>query len=338
MRRTLAVTAIGLLSLACARQARAQATLITGLGGPVGFGTSCMPPNDDGSWTEGDVTATTPGPGLDLTPAFPTGLHFYSGSYKVGWINNNGNLSFESNISQYTPNAFPGAPFPMIAPYWADVDTRTTAECASADYPSGEGYSAGATCSEPASNAVWWSLTPGQLVVTWDKVGYYQCHATPTMSFQLIVTAAGCGAEAPDGGPSGIDFDIEFRYNVCGWEAGDASGGTNGFCAAGTVASGDCTPAQAGFDSGNGVDYASLPDSRQSGISTEGVHAIEPVAAAAWRVAVSSATGSSSARPPANRARRASPGSARRVRSNARPRARPPAHPLPALSRRSATA
>ena len=57
--------------------------------------------------------------GLDLTPAFPKGLHFYSHSYTRAWINNNGSLSFNSAISTYTPNAFPGAPQPMIAPYWA---------------------------------------------------------------------------------------------------------------------------------------------------------------------------------------------------------------------------
>lgn len=264
MRRAVAFLAGVVVCLGAVHEARAAATLMTGLGGPQGYGTSCMPANDDGSWPAG-------APGLDLTPAFPTGLHFYTGSYTTGWINNNGSLSFKSAISTYTPDAFPGAPQPMIAPYWADVDTRITGTtCNAAGYPSGGGYPAGATCADPATDGVWWSLTPGQMVVTWDQVGFYSCHETPVMSFQMILTSAGCGFTAPDGGASGIDFDIEFRYAVCGWEAGDASGGSGGFCPAGSVGT-TCTPAQAGFDSAETPDndYASLPMSRQAGISTE---------------------------------------------------------------------
>jgi len=40
-------------------------------------------------------------------------------------VNNNGMLSFGTAISQYTPEAFPlGDGQRLIAPYWADVDTR----------------------------------------------------------------------------------------------------------------------------------------------------------------------------------------------------------------------
>jgi MYXO-CTERM domain-containing protein len=274
-RKTFALVA-ALLALTSARQAHAQATLVTGLGGPVGFGTSCMPPNDDGSWPPPLPDGTEPG--LDLTPAFPSGLHFYSGSYTTAWINNNGNVSFKGALSTYTPNAFPGAPEPMIAPYWADVDTRQGAECLDPNYPNGAGYPAGATCtsgpeysSAPTTNGVWWSLAPGRMVVTWDQVGYFACHPTPVMSFQMILTAvtacSSAGDAGAEAGATGIDFDIQFRYNLCGWEAGDMSGGTGGFCPGGP----GCTPAQAGFDSAEvpDTDYASLPMSLKSGISTE---------------------------------------------------------------------
>jgi hypothetical protein len=232
-----------------AGNARGQATLLTSLGGTVGFGSDCLPPNDDGSYP-----AT--GTGLDITPGFPAGLHFYSGTYTALWINNNGNISFNSSLSSFTPDAFPGAAQPMIAPYWADVDTR------------GVGCSAtGDVCLDPTTNGVWWSLTPGQLVVTWDQVGFFECHASPVMSFQLILTAAPSCVAADAGG--GTDFDIEFRYAECGWEVGDASGGEDGFCPTGTVGT-SCTPAQAGFDSAEtpDLDYASLPGSRMAGIST----------------------------------------------------------------------
>jgi hypothetical protein len=47
--------------------ARAQASLVDGLGGPAGFGTSEVPVGDD---MEATVT-------VDVTPAFPDGLHFF---------------------------------------------------------------------------------------------------------------------------------------------------------------------------------------------------------------------------------------------------------------------
>jgi Nidogen-like len=262
MRRLLAcLFAAAVATFAAANEASAAMPLLTGLGGTSGFGTGCMPPNDDGTWPSSG--------GLSITGAFPSGLGFYGTTYTSVYINNNGSISFGGPISTYTPDAFPGAPQPMIAPYWADVDTRTTTgadTCGS--YPSGGTFPAGTVCTTPppTTDVVEWSITPGQFVVTWYNVGYFECHATPVMSFQLILTtAAMCGS-----GGSGVNFDIEFRYNECGWEAGDASGGTNGFCGSNA----GCTPAQAGFDKGAGAgepaaDYASLPMSRMNGIGAE---------------------------------------------------------------------
>jgi MYXO-CTERM domain-containing protein len=265
MRRTLASLAAILITFAVAGEARAAATLMTGLGGLVGYGTNCIPPNDDGSWPADNI-------GLDITPSFPQGLHFYGGSHTRAWLNNNGNVSFQGALSTFTPNAFPGAPQPMIAPYWADVDTRDPLNtCNDGLHPSGGGYPPGATCANPPTNGVWWSLKPGQMVVTWDHVGFYSCHTTPTMSFQMILSSVGCALPNPDGGMAGLDFDIEFRYAQCGWEAGDASGGTAGFCPNMDSGFNFCTPAQAGFDSAEmpDMDYWSLPMSRMNGISTE---------------------------------------------------------------------
>ena len=263
MLASLAVAAVAAVVVSSAGGASASEPLLGGLGGTVGYGTNCMPPCDDGYWPDNTT-------GLDITGAFPSGLKFYNGTYTHLWINNNGSISFSGGIMTFTPDAFPGAPQPMIAPYWADVDTRTASECNSGSYPSGGSYPAGAVCMNPATDGVWWSIKPGQMVITWDHVGLYRCQTTPTMTFQIILTtSAACG-----GGTSGMDFDIEFRYNQCGWEAGEASGApAGGFCSAGTAGV-SCTPAQAGFDSAQGTnepaaDYASLPDSRMAGISTE---------------------------------------------------------------------
>ena len=185
---------------------------VPGGGSPTGV----LAPNDDGS------TST-----IDLSSAFPGGLQFFGGPYTDVVINNNGNITFGGNLFTYTPTAFPlsgGVAYPMIAPYWGDVDTR------------GGGA--------PSNNYVWWYLEPGRLIVTWYNVGYYSTHDDKKMSFQMILTnAAGC---------SSGDFDVEFRYNRCEWTTGDASSGSGGFGG---------TPAQVGFDAHNGVDYVSVPNS-----------------------------------------------------------------------------
>jgi MYXO-CTERM domain-containing protein len=203
--------------------------LIATFGGPAGFGTNVLPGNDDGS------TDT-----LDLTPAFPGGLSFFGGPYTTVVINNNGNVTFGGALFTYTPEPFPlaggdGTDFPMIAPYWADIDTRacdpTWGECT------------GPTPA-PNHNLVYWNMSPGQLVVTWFDTGYYDTHYDRRMSFQMIIrNALDCGSG---------DFDVEFRYNQCEWTTGDASEGTGGFGG---------TPAQVGFDAHNGMDYVSIPES-----------------------------------------------------------------------------
>ncbi len=243
-----AAAAAAVLVVTC--KASAQATLVSGLGGPVNYGTSCMPPSDDGYWPE-DTT------GLDLTPAFPNGIHFYGGAVTRAWINNNGSLSFGAPFPAYNSVVFPGASQPIIAPFLADVDTRTSTTCNAPGYPNGGGYPAAAACVNPTSDGVWWSITSGQIVVTWDHVGYYQCHSSPTMAFQLILTVPGPGECS--GAVGGTDFDIEFRYNTCGWETGDANGGTGGFGG---------TPAKAGFESAQSTDvYYALPGSGADGIA-----------------------------------------------------------------------
>jgi hypothetical protein len=258
--------AVACAAVSVAPDALAQATLLNGFGGPAGYGATCVPACDDCSWPQ-------TGTGLALTTAFPNGLHFYSGTYRTVYVNNNGNISFASPLATFTPNAFPGAAQPMIAPFWADVDTRDPSSgCATAT-----------TCSSPTTNGVWYSLQPGRFIVTWDHVGYYNCHPTPVMSFQLVLSSTPCSST------SALDFDIEFRYAQCGWEVGQASGGLDdGFCPdAGTAT---CTPAQAGFDSAEtpDLDYWSIPGSRTNGIAASlcAGSNLNPPQAGIWRFAV----------------------------------------------------
>ena len=189
--------------------------LVSGLGGPRGFGSDFLNRNDDGS------TA-----GL----ALPFDLYFADSMRSVFYVNNNGNITFNSALSSFTPTAFPGAPQPIIAPWWADVDTRNS-----------------------ASGLVWYAApNANQMVVTWDQVGYYGSHADKTNSFQLILSR--------DPGDTSGAFSAEFRYETLQWTTGDASGGSGGFGG---------TPAQAGYDNGHTgstAEYFSLPGSRTADI------------------------------------------------------------------------
>ncbi|NXT19858.1 SNED1 protein, partial [Syrrhaptes paradoxus] len=49
---------------------------------------------------------------------------FYGHSHRALYVNNNGVVSFGMGVPEFTPQPFPLAQRPFVAPYWADVDTR----------------------------------------------------------------------------------------------------------------------------------------------------------------------------------------------------------------------
>jgi uncharacterized membrane protein YgcG len=197
----------------------ASATIITnGLGGTQGFGEDSLAANDDAS------TAF-----LDLSSVFSSGLNFFGTSYTGLYLNNNGNVTFTNPLSIFTPPALSGSTAnPIIAPFFADVDTRGGAVSAT---PGGN---------STGSNLVYWDLdTVGNIfTATWDDVGYYRNETNLLNSFQLALIDQGSG-----------NFDIEFRYEDLNWTTGNSSGGSNGL--GGTVS-------RSGFSSGNGSDFNEL--------------------------------------------------------------------------------
>ena len=225
--KTRSLTAAWLAMLAAAvvfltsAGALAQAPLITGLGGPAGFGTNELPVGDDNSSAS-----------IALAPYNLSGLCFFGQTHTTMFVNNNGNVTFSAAVPTYTPTAFPASTNPMIAPWWADVDTR-----------------GGGTGSPPADRTYYY-LADGLLVVTWYQVGYYNSHPTPTNTFQLVIRRTPTSADPNN-------YDIEFRYSALTWTTGDASGGANGLGG---------TPAQAGFDAGDRTNYLALPGSRTAAI------------------------------------------------------------------------
>jgi hypothetical protein len=153
-----------------------------------GFNTTTLPANDDGS--TGRVTVGF-------------WLNFFGAQYSQLYVNNNGNLTFDGPLSTYTPAPIAASGLKIIAPFWADVDTRA----------SGSGvvrYSFG-TGAVDGRNA---------FGANYVDVGYYNTKANKLNSFQVVLI------DRSDVGPG--DFDIEYNYDKVQWETGDASGGSGG--------------------------------------------------------------------------------------------------------------
>lgn len=175
------------------------------------FGTNVLDRNDD-SYSSA----------IDITSIFEDGIEIGNQTFTTLYVNNNGNVTFGSPLSTYTPGVIGGTTgLNIIAPYWADVDTR-------ADVPN-------------VNDGVFWDFkdTRDSVVITWNRVGYYSQHIDKLDTFQLELRDRGAG-----------NVEIIFRYNSVNWTTGDASGGSGGL--GGTVA-------RAGFTLGG--TYFELPSS-----------------------------------------------------------------------------
>jgi gliding motility-associated-like protein len=162
--------------------------------------TLALQPNDDGSST---------------LITLPFQFNLYGDLYNTCYVNNNGNVSFVNSFGTYSSQAFPTTDFRMVAPFWADVDTRNN------------------------GGTVKFKLTPNALYVNWDSVGYFNQQTDKLNTFQLIISD-GTNTDV------GIGSNVSFCYKDMQWTTGSASQGVNGFGG---------TPATVGANRGNGVDY-----------------------------------------------------------------------------------
>ncbi|BDC51894.1 hypothetical protein F183_A42090 [Bryobacterales bacterium F-183] len=173
-----------ILALACTLPATVHAQSIRR---DEAFNTEEVPRNDDGS------SASTP---LGFT------LNFFGRERSSCYVNNNGNITFDAALATYTPFGLNAAAREIIAPFFADVDTR------------GE-----------ASNLVRYGRTTingrPAFGVNYINVGYFSTHTDKLNSFQVVLI------ERSDTGAG--NFDIEFNYEKIQWETGDASGGAGGY-------------------------------------------------------------------------------------------------------------
>ncbi len=136
------------------------------------------------------------------------------------FVNNNGNVTFGGSSSSFTPFGLTTATAtPIIAPFFADVDTRGQ-QSALLTY----GASTFTTNDTISRNA---------FVANWIGVGYYSSQSNLLNNFQLVLVDRGGG-----------DFDIVFNYDGINWETGGASEGSGGL-------GGDS--ARVGYSGGSGV-------------------------------------------------------------------------------------
>ena len=169
------------------------------------------------------------------------GFKHFGTLYTTVYINNNGNLSFGTPFSTFTPTGFPVSGFPMVAPFWGDVDTGDMADT--------------------FGGVVWMreeSVANGdavnRLTVIWDHVGCYDEIGTLLNTFEVIITD---GAD-----PSvGIGNNVCFCYDDMVWTTGDASGGNGGFGGA---------PATVGANQGNGTDFFQIGTFDHQGVDYDG--------------------------------------------------------------------
>lgn len=152
-----------------------------------GFTANTLAANDDGS-----------------TGLVPMGfaVNFFGLSFTNLYVNNNGNVTFDSSLSTYTPFSLSTTSREIIAPFFADVDTAVGGSPVTYGMDTVSGHAA--------------------FGVDWINVDFYGGEGSASRnSFQLVIIDRSDIAAG--------DFDFEFNYDQIQWEAGTASGSdTNG--------------------------------------------------------------------------------------------------------------
>ncbi|MDA0179196.1 hypothetical protein OJ997_02720 [Solirubrobacter phytolaccae] len=140
----------------------------------------------------------------------PFAVNLFGKSYTRLWLSNNGHVAFNGHPFE-RPNTrqdLAAAGQPVIAPFYADVDTRGA-----------------------FSGLVTWGTTKiggvDVFCANWvgssnQGVGYGDVHDNRRNTFQLLLIDQSASPGVPG------DFDVQFNYDKVEWESGDFDGGTNG--------------------------------------------------------------------------------------------------------------
>ena len=132
----------------------------------------------------------------NLLATLPFAINFFGSTNTSLYVNNNGNVTFDGQNSAYLPGDLASLGKKIIAPYWADVDTRNT----------------NSDVVRFGTNVVDGHLAFG---VGWVNVGYFRMNADRLLSCQLVIIDRSDLATN--------DFDMEFNYDRVEWEWGEAS-------------------------------------------------------------------------------------------------------------------
>lgn len=169
-------------TLAAAAVMAAGVTAADALAMRAGFDASSLAANDDGS--TGLVAI-----GFDV--------NFFGVTTNQLYVNNNGNVTFDSALSSFTPFDLTSTGQQIIAPFFGDVDTNNGGTVT---------YGAGTVDGRAAFG------------VSWNDVAFFGGSGSANVnSFQVILV------DRSDTGAG--NFDIEFNYDQILWESGTASGG-----------------------------------------------------------------------------------------------------------------
>jgi len=119
--------------------------------------------------------------------ALPFSIDFFGTTYHNMIVSNNGNVQFNSNNGSYTPTALNiqtiGA---MIAPFWTDLDSRSDP--------------LGAIAAGTGGSAVYVNqVSTNQVVVTWDRLGYFSVNYSGRAQFQLVLNNPGAPIAVGEG-------------------------------------------------------------------------------------------------------------------------------------------
>ncbi|XP_061754985.1 alpha-tectorin [Nerophis ophidion] len=176
---------------------------------------------------------------------------FFSIPYRTIYVNNNGVISFNEQVSQFTPEAFPLSDSrSFIAPLWADVHNGIR----------GDVYYRESTRAEILGRAtqdirrhfknVDNFVATWAFVATWHRVTFYGgSQTTPVNTFQTVLISDGA-----------MSFAM-FNYLEITWSTGTASGGDPLTGLGGTTA-------QSGFNGGEIGHFFNLPGSRSNEVVT----------------------------------------------------------------------
>ncbi|XP_033100073.1 sushi domain-containing protein 2-like [Anneissia japonica] len=201
---------------------------------------------------EGDSSVTINDDGSSGIIYLSTLFPFFDHIHEFLYVNTNGVISFLREVSQYTPDPFPlGNDRRLVAPFWADVDTNNGGRVYYREVVrhNNEGLADRATnivrdtfIDQNDFTATW------LFIATWDNVSYYGSNnINPRNDFQAILVT---------NGRHSFTF---FHYGDIEWTTGAASDGNPDTGLGGT-------PAQVGFNAGDGRNFYSVPGSRNASI------------------------------------------------------------------------